>query len=185
VVVVDVVLAVSVDVSAVVVLIATEVGERAHVAGLVALEGVLVIEHDSVTVPVNELPGVTVMVDVPLALGLTFMLPLFVTVKLVLLLLPGACQKSPQPARSGAAASSNHAHFPILIAAPLCIFQAFPCFETRLQGIAWARILSCPRPDAHTQFRPMQEETHSGQDSLASSPALRVVLMMPRLINSK
>jgi hypothetical protein len=120
---VDVVLAVSVVVCVDVLLNVSEDEERLHVAGLVALEGVLVIEQDSVTVPVYELPGVTVMVDVPLALGLTLMLPLFVRLKLSLLELPGACQKSPQPAKSGAA-SNNHAHFPIFIAAPSRVFQA-------------------------------------------------------------
>jgi hypothetical protein len=128
VVVVEVVLAVSVVVCAVVLLNVSESEERLHVAGLVALEGALVIEQVSVTVPVNELPGVTVMVEAPLAPGVTFMLPLFVRVKLVLLSLPGACQKSPQPTRSGAAASSNRAHFPILIAAPLRMFSSFPVF---------------------------------------------------------
>jgi hypothetical protein len=43
---------------------ASEVGERPHVVGLVGLEGWVVIAHESVTVPVNELPGVTVMVAV-------------------------------------------------------------------------------------------------------------------------
>lgn len=136
VVVVDVVFAVSVDVCAVVSLNVSEDEERAHVAGLVAFVGALVIEQVSVTVPVNELPGVTVMVEVPLASGITVMLPLFVRVKLVLLLLPGASQKSPQPTRSGTAASSNRAHFPILIAAPLRLFRDIPSSETRLQGIA-------------------------------------------------
>jgi hypothetical protein len=122
---VDVVLAVSVVDSVAVLLIVTEVGERAHVAGLVALVGALVIEQDSVTVPVNELPGVTVIVELPVAPGLTLMLPLFVRVKLVLLVPPGASQKSPQPARSGAAASNTRAHFPIFIAAPSHMFRAF------------------------------------------------------------
>ena len=40
--------------------------ERAQVAGLVALEGEDVMAQLSFTVPVNELPGVTVMVEVPL-----------------------------------------------------------------------------------------------------------------------
>lgn len=119
----DFVLAVSVVVCVVELLNVSESDEREHVAGLVALEGVLVIEQDSVTVPVYELPGVTVMVELPLAPGVTVMLPLFVRLKLSLLELFGACQKFPQPAKSGAA-SINHAHFPILIAAPLRVFQA-------------------------------------------------------------
>jgi hypothetical protein len=45
------------------------------------------------------------------------MLPLLLRVKL-LLPLPGACQKSPQPARNGIAASNIHAHLPIFITAP-------------------------------------------------------------------
>jgi hypothetical protein len=181
---VDVVLAVSVAVSAVVLLIVTEVGERAHVAGLVALDGVLVIEQVSVTVPVNELPGVTVMVDVPLASGATLMLPLFVMVKLELLLPPGASQKSPQPARSGAAASNNHAHFPILIAAPLRIFRAFSSSETRLQSIACARILSCPRPDARAVLLYARRDAlQPGFACFVSGLPCRP--LMPRLINSK
>jgi hypothetical protein len=181
---VDDVLTVSVEVSAVVVLIVTELGERAQVAGLVALEGVLVSAQVNVTVPVNELPGVTVMVELPVAPGLTLMLPLFVKVKLVLLLPPGASQKSPQPARSGAAASSNRAHFPILIAAPLRIFQAFPCSETRLQGIAWARILSCARRDA--RVAPPYRRRDALQPGFACFVSgLQGHPLMPRLINSK
>ena len=85
--------------------------------GLVALEGEEVIAQLSVTVPVNELDGVTVMVEVPLpaAPALIVMLPLLERVKL--LLPPGACQKSPQPATSVAAAN-NPAQRPIFIAAP-------------------------------------------------------------------
>jgi len=49
-----------------------------------------------------------------------------VQVLLLVLVLLGAFQKSPQPARSGAAANSNHAHFPIFIATPLHRFQAEP-----------------------------------------------------------
>jgi hypothetical protein len=41
-----------------------------------------------------------------------------VQVPLPVLVLPGACQKFPQPARSGAAANSNQAHFPIFISTP-------------------------------------------------------------------
>jgi hypothetical protein len=73
--VVEVVVAVKVDVCAVVLLIATDVGDMLHVAALVALVGVLVTEHPSATVPVNELPGVTVMVEVPLPPGAMLMFP--------------------------------------------------------------------------------------------------------------
>jgi hypothetical protein len=115
-----------VDVCAVVPLIVTEVGFRLHVGRLAAPAGELVTAQVRVTAPVNEFAGVTVMVEVPLAPGLTVMTPLLVKVKL-LLPPPGACQKSPQPARrpadkqtvTGAAASINRrAHLPILIAAP-------------------------------------------------------------------
>jgi hypothetical protein len=57
------------------------------------------------------------MVDVPLEPGLTLMLPLLDSVKLVLP--PGASQKPLHPANSVAATSSRCAHFPIFIAAPL------------------------------------------------------------------
>jgi hypothetical protein len=115
--------------------------ERLHVVGLVAPDGEVVIAHVSATVPVNELPGVTVMVDVlPLAApGLTVRLVgLLERVKLVLLLPFGACQKSPQPAKSGAATSINFAHLPIFISTP-----SMPASKPSLQGIAWMRVLSC------------------------------------------
>jgi hypothetical protein len=116
---VDVVVAVSAEVSAVVVLMVTEAGERLQVAGLAAPEGELVTEQVSATVPVNELAGVTVIVEVlPLvAPAVTLMLPLLERVKLVPL--PGASQKPLHPASRGAAPSSIHAHIPIFIAAPL------------------------------------------------------------------
>jgi hypothetical protein len=112
----EVVAAVSVDVCADVSLMVTDVGERLQVAGLVALEGVLVTAQERETVPVNEFDGVTVMVAVLVEPGLTLMAPLLAREKLVLPL--GACQKFPQPANSGAAASNTRAHVPILIAAP-------------------------------------------------------------------
>jgi hypothetical protein len=113
-----VVVAVSVDVCAVELLKVSEVEERLHVVGLTAFESVVVTAQVSVTVPVNELPGVTVMVEVPVEACVTVMLPLLLREKL---LLPafGFCQKSPQPAKNGVAASNTSAHFPILIAAPL------------------------------------------------------------------
>jgi len=87
------VVAVSVDVCAVVLLIVTEVGERLHVVGLAAPEGEVVIAQVSATAPVNEFAGVTVMVAAlpVVAPGVTEMAPLLVRVKLVLP--PGACQK--------------------------------------------------------------------------------------------
>ena len=128
------VVAVRVDVCDDVVLNVREVGERLHVVGLDAPEGA-VTAHVSVTVPVNELPGVTVMVEVLLevAPGLTVMLPLLLRVKLPP---PGACQKSPQPARkpatTGATASNNkRADLPIFISTP-SIWASNLC----LQGIA-------------------------------------------------
>jgi len=112
---VEVVVAVSVAVCAVVLVIETEVGERLHPVALTAPVGEVTAQV-SVTVPVNEFAGVTVMVEVPEDPALTAMLPLLVSVKLVPLF--GACQKSPQPATRGAAANNNLAHLPILIAAP-------------------------------------------------------------------
>jgi hypothetical protein len=119
---------------------ATDDEERPQVVGFTAPEGE-VTAQTSDTVPVNELDGVTLTVVVlPLvAPGATRMFPPFVSVKLVLPLL-GACQKSPQPAKpatNGAAASNNHAHFPIFIAAPLAPYSA-----ARSQVTASPRILS-------------------------------------------
>jgi hypothetical protein len=121
------VVAVSVDVCAVVLLIVTEVGERLHVVGLAAPEGEVVIAQVSATAPVNEFAGVTVMVAAlpVVAPGVTEMAPLLVRVKLVLP--PGACQKFAQPdskpakrqtTAGAAAAKDTRARRPILIAAP-------------------------------------------------------------------
>jgi hypothetical protein len=103
----------------------SEEEERLQVVGLVAPVGAVTAQV-SVTVPVNELPGVTVMVAVlPLvAPGLTVRLPLLVRVKPVLLVVLGACQKFPQPARNGVTASIDHAHLPILIAVPFVPLKA-------------------------------------------------------------
>ncbi len=60
----DVVVAVSVAVCAVVLLMLTEVGERLHVTGLEAFDGDVVTAQDRATVPVNEVDGVTVIVEV-------------------------------------------------------------------------------------------------------------------------
>jgi hypothetical protein len=87
----------------------------------VAPEGEVVRAQASETVPVNELDGVTVMVEEPeepggTGLGLRAELA---RVKEELPLPPlGACQKSPHAARSGAAASNNFAQLAIFIAAP-------------------------------------------------------------------
>lgn len=114
----DVVDTVNVEVCAVVLLNVIEVVDRPHVAALVALEGVLVTEHASVTVPVNELPGVTVIVEVLLdvAPGATLIFPLLVSLKLVLL---GASQKPLHPERKGATISASQTQLPIFIAVPL------------------------------------------------------------------
>jgi hypothetical protein len=74
--------AVSVAVCAAVLLMVTEVGDMLHVAAFVALVGVLVTAQVSATVPVNEVAGVTVMVDVlpVVAPGASVMLPLLVSV---------------------------------------------------------------------------------------------------------
>ena len=124
-VVVDVVVAVSVEDCAVEALSVSEVGVRLHVAGLTALEIVVVTAQVSATVPENELPGVTVIVAVlPLvAPGATARLPLLAKEKLVELLPLGDCQKSPHPASNGAAANSTRAHFPMFIAAPQSIIN--------------------------------------------------------------
>jgi hypothetical protein len=118
-----VVAAVSVEVCAVALLKVSEAGETPHVTGLAALEGEVVTEQESATVPVNELAGVTVMVAVPVAPWPTVMLPLLESEKLLLLLL-GACQKSPQPARSVAAAN-NPIQRPIFIAAPRTQYSGY------------------------------------------------------------
>jgi hypothetical protein len=77
----DAVVAVNVAVIADVLLMSTDVGERLHVAGLLAPVGALTVQLRS-TVPVKELDGVTVMVEVlpDVAPGLMVMLPLLVRV---------------------------------------------------------------------------------------------------------
>ena len=117
--------AVSVEVCAVELLKVSDDEERPHVVGLEAPEGEVTAQV-SATVPVNELDGVTVMVEVPDELALNVRLVgLLESVKLVLPL--GASQKSPQPAKpatNGETASNNHARIPIFIAAPLAPFSA-------------------------------------------------------------
>jgi hypothetical protein len=129
--------AVSVVFCAAVVVNESEVGERLHVGGLVAPEGEVVTQL-SVTVPLNELPGVTAMVEEPgEPLAMAKLVGLLVRVKLVLLLPPpGACQKSPQPAKTqterptSTDAASTHfrcAHPSIFIAAPLLSSSVVGC----------------------------------------------------------
>jgi hypothetical protein len=67
------------------------------------------------TVPVNEFDGVTVIVEVPVALALTLMAPLLERVKS---LEPIGSQKPLQPTSSSGAASANPVQFFNLIAAP-------------------------------------------------------------------
>jgi hypothetical protein len=119
---------------------------------LVAPVAALVTGQLSVTVPVNELPGVTVSVtvlEVP-PWATVMLVGLAERLKPVVLLVLGACQKSPQlvskQAKIGAAPSNNHPRFPIFIAAPssAAIRLRHP-FQARLQGIARQRILSCRR----------------------------------------
>jgi hypothetical protein len=108
---VDVVVAVSVAVCAVVLLIVTEVGERLHVTGLEALDGDVVTAQVRATVPVNELDGVTVMVEVLPEVApalLTLMTPLLERVKSEVELI--GSQNPLQPARSRGAASASLIH---------------------------------------------------------------------------
>ncbi len=122
----DEVVAVSVELCADVLLLKdTEVEERPHVAALVAPVGAVTAQVN-VTVPVNELPGVTVMVAMlpVVAPGVTVMLPLLERLKPVLLVLLGACQKSPHPARSVAAAN-NPIQRTIFIAAPRTQYSGY------------------------------------------------------------
>jgi hypothetical protein len=113
----EVVVTVKVEVSADVLVMSTEEEEKLHVAGLVALVGALTEQVRS-TVPVNELAGVTVMTEVlpDVAAGAMVMLPPLEREKLVLL---GACQKSPHPARNGRNPRKSPAHLARFIAAPL------------------------------------------------------------------
>jgi hypothetical protein len=117
--------AVKVGVCAVALLKVSEDEEKLQVgySEEVAPVGALVTEQLKVTVPVKELPGVTVIVTSgEVAPWATVTLPLLVRAKPVVVLVFGACQKSPQPvsrqARTGTAASNTHPNFPILIAAP-------------------------------------------------------------------
>jgi hypothetical protein len=81
----------------------------------------VVTVQESVTVPVKELPGVTVIVDVPLVEpeAMATLVGFAESVKLSAVLL-GACQKSPQPGinAKNVAAANNPIQLPILITAP-------------------------------------------------------------------
>jgi hypothetical protein len=162
---VDVVATYSVDVCAVAVLNASEVGERLQVAGLTALVGALVTEQASATVPVKELAGVTVIVDVlpVVAPGVTAMLLLLESVKLPLL--GGVSQKPAHPDNNGAAARSIHAHFPIFIAAPL---SSLSITALRVPLRAPVRVARCgPIADLkHTTGFILPTKTRAGLDSL-------------------
>jgi hypothetical protein len=124
--------AVSVELCAVALLKTSELEERLQVTGLEAPAGAVTAQVSAI-VPVNELPGVTLMAEVKLEPTITLMLPLLVSVKLVLLLLLGASQKPAQPARSSAAIGNNRAHLPTFIAAPLRSLQAAPLQEPVLR----------------------------------------------------
>jgi hypothetical protein len=118
VVVVEVVVAVSVAVWAVVPLRVTEAGDRAHVTGLVALEGEVVTAQLRATVPLDEFVGVTVIVDVlpEVAPGLlTPMAPLLERVKLA----PAGSQKPLHPASSSGAASTSFHQLVVVMSRPL------------------------------------------------------------------
>jgi hypothetical protein len=100
------------------------------VVGLLAPEGELVIAQLRLTVPVNEFAGVTEIVEVALAPGLTEMLPLLESVKFPLELVEvvGLCQKPPhpvtrQPAMRGVVNSKTRAHLPRFIATPQISLQ--------------------------------------------------------------
>jgi hypothetical protein len=92
----------------------------------VAPDGALETVQVSATVPVKEFVGVTVISDVPLEPWAAVMLPPLARVKLaaVQLVQGGACQKSPQPARSVAAAS-NPIQRPIFIVAPSAQYSGY------------------------------------------------------------
>jgi hypothetical protein len=145
---VDVVVAVSVAVSAEVPLMETDVGERLHVGVLTGFETLVVTAQVSVTVPVNEFDGVTVMSEVLLlvAPAVTVMLPPLERAKSVLPV--GAAQKFlhperkptarqliprtqtlEKPIRSGAAKLRSRASGPKIITAP---FVTHPSIQ--LQG---------------------------------------------------
>ena len=156
--VVEVVDTFSVEVCAVVSVIETEVGDRPQVAGLVGLEMEVVTAQVSVTVPVKEFDGVTVMVEVLLVVapGLTVMLPLLERVKLVEV--AGAPQNPLQPARDDAAISKIQAHFPIFICRSF-LHCSSPRSKSNLKGIASGRVLSVYGVDIHQERRSIEKRT--------------------------
>jgi hypothetical protein len=163
-----VVVAVTVPVSAPVLLIVTEVEVSVHL-GSVAFDSEVVTAQLSVTVPVNELTGDTVIVAV------SFVVAPGATVRLAgdgesvkpaaaQLVQGGACQKLPQPdskqASTGVAANRIRAQLPILIAAPMPRYQAAPSSISCLQVIARMRTVSCLHRSLANQ----------GASKLAASP---------------
>jgi hypothetical protein len=119
----------------VVLLKVSEVEERLHVGSveLVSPVGREVTAQVSVTVPVNDVPGSTVMVSVPGDPEDAVILPLLESEKPVVVLLFCACQKSPQPAIS-AAAAINPAQLAILITAPYAALWPRRRSSSRLQA---------------------------------------------------
>jgi hypothetical protein len=120
--------------------IETDVGERLH-PGLVGLERELVTAQASVTVPVKEFDGVTVIVEVlpVVAPGATERLAgEGEREKLVFVPQDGHCQKSPHPvrkqAKTGAAANNNRVQLPILIAAPFAPLSGHADFRNLFTG---------------------------------------------------
>jgi len=139
---VDVVVAVSVAVSAVELLSVTDVGERLHVTGLAAPDGDVVTAQVSVTVPENELDGVTVIVEVlpEVAPGLlTLMVPLLERVKSEE---PTGFQKPLQPASSRGVNSASVPHFFDPIATPPQRAQLYRKERTRraFRIVSWGQV---------------------------------------------
>jgi len=106
---------------------------------LVAPAGTVPNAQLSVTLPVNELPGVTAIAEVPLEPWTTErVVGEAVMEKPVVLEVLGACQKSPHPvrkqAKTGAAANNNRVQLPILIAAPFAPLSGHADFRNLLTG---------------------------------------------------
>jgi len=146
-------------------LVETEVEDKPHV-GSVALDIEVVTAQLSVTVPENELPAVTVIVEVAELLRPTRMLPLLVNVKLLLV---GASQKPAQPVRkqvkNGAVASNNFVQLPILIAAPFAPFSRRVFFNIPFSGY---RSATLPVSQDERTPQPSAIKTHPSDDSLIS-----------------
>jgi hypothetical protein len=168
------VVTVSNDVSAVVPVIETDVGERLH-PGRVGFERVLVTAQVNATVPVKEFDGVTEIVEVlpVVAPGATVRLAGEAErAKLVFVPQEGHSQKSPQPvmkqATSGAAASNNRVQLPIFIAAPLAPHSGHAIFEDLLTGY---RLGAHPVPLA--PFRTHALDFHPSNDAAQQEFACR------------